>query len=95
LVFKHSNSCPVSFTAKREYDQFVAAHPHIPTHLVVVQQERPVSQAIARLTRVEHESPQALIVREGTVLWHTSHGGITASRLAEAFVTLAGDSPGA
>jgi thioredoxin 1 len=93
LVFKHSNSCPVSFTAKREYDRFVADHPHIPTHLVVVQQERAVSQAIARLTHVEHASPQALIVRQGTALWHTSHGGITAARLEEAFAKLAADAP--
>lgn len=88
LVFKHSNSCPVSFTAKRQYDQFVAANPSVPTRLVIVQQERELSNALETVSRLRHESPQALIVREGRVLWDASHGGITKPRLEQAFVTV-------
>lgn len=88
LVFKHSNSCPVSFTAKRQFDQFVAAHPDVPTRLVVVQQERDLSNALETVSRLRHESPQALIVREGRVLWDASHGGITKPRLEQAFVAV-------
>ncbi|QJR34298.1 bacillithiol system redox-active protein YtxJ [Gemmatimonas groenlandica] len=88
LVFKHSNSCPVSFTAKRQYDQFVAANPDVPTRLVIVQQERELSNALETVSRLRHESPQALIVREGRVLWDASHGGITKPRLEQAFVTV-------
>ncbi len=88
LVFKHSNSCPVSFTAKRQYDQFVAANPDVPTRLVVVQQERELSNALETVSRLRHESPQALIVREGRVLWDASHGGITKPRLEQAFVAV-------
>ncbi len=88
LLFKHSNSCPVSFTAKRQYDQFVATNPEVPTRLVIVQQERDLSTALETVSRVRHESPQALIVREGQVLWDASHGGITKPRLEQAFVTL-------
>lgn len=88
LVFKHSNSCPVSFTAKRHYDQFVAANPQVPTRLVVVQQERELSHALETVSRLRHESPQALIVREGRVLWDASHGGITKPRLEAAFATV-------
>ena len=53
LVFKHSNSCPVSFTAKRQYDQFLAANPDVPTRLVVVQQERALSNALETVRRSE------------------------------------------
>jgi thioredoxin 1 len=88
LVFKHSNSCPVSFTAKRQYDHFVAANPEVPTRLVIVQQERELSNALETVSRLRHESPQALIVRAGRVLWDASHGGITAPRLEQAFVTV-------
>lgn len=88
LVFKHSNSCPVSFTAKRQYDQFVAAHPDVPTRLVIVQQERDLSNALETVSRLRHESPQALIVREGRVLWDASHGAITKPRLEQAFVAV-------
>ena len=88
LVFKHSNSCPVSFTAKRQYDQFVAANPAVPTRLVIVQQERDLSNALETVSQLRHESPQALIVREGRVLWNASHGSITKPRLEQAFVTV-------
>jgi thioredoxin 1 len=88
LVFKHSNSCPVSFTAKRQYDQFVAANPGVPTRLVIVQQERELSNALEAESRLRHESPQALIVRDGQVLWDASHGGITKPRLEQAFVSV-------
>lgn len=88
LVFKHSNSCPVSFTAKRHYDQFLAANPTVPTRLVIVQQERELSNALETVSRLQHASPQALIVREGRVLWEASHDGITKPRLDRAFATL-------
>ena len=52
LVFEHSNSCPVSFTAKRRYDQFLAANPDVPTRLVVVQQERALSNALETVRRL-------------------------------------------
>ena len=85
LVFKHSNACPVSFTAKRHFDQFTVANPDVPTRLVVIQQERELSNALETVSRLRHESPQALIVRDGRVLWDASHGGITKSRLEQAF----------
>ncbi len=88
LVFKHSNSCPVSFMAKRHYDQFLAANPDVRTRLVIVQRERELSSALETVSRLRHESPQALIVREGRVLWDASHGGITKPRLEQAFATL-------
>jgi len=88
LVFKHSNSCPISFTAKRQYDQFLAANPDVPTRMVVVQKERELSNALETVSRLRHASPQALIVREGHVLWDASHGGITKPRLEAAFVAL-------
>lgn len=84
VLFKHSATCSISISVKREYDAFVRQHPHIPTRLVVVQQERPLSNAIADVLKVRHESPQALVVRDGQVLWHASHHRITADRLAAA-----------
>lgn len=88
LVFKHSNSCPVSFTAKKHYDRFVAANPDVPTRLVVVQRERDLSNALASVSQLQHESPQALVVRHGRVLWNASHGGITMPSLEQAFMSL-------
>ena len=88
LVLKHSNSCPVSFTAKRQYDQFVAANPDVPTRLVIVQQERELSNALETVSQLRHASPQALILQEGRVLWSASHGAITKQELEHAFATV-------
>jgi thioredoxin 1 len=84
VVFKHSATCSISIDVKRQYDAFVAAHPQVSTRLVVVQAERPLSNALEQVTQVRHESPQALLVRDGRVLWHASHRRITAASLAQA-----------
>lgn len=84
VIFKHSATCIISQTVKQHYDAFVAAHPTVPTRLVIVQQERPLSNAIEDVLRVQHESPQALVVQHGRVLWHASHRRITADALAQA-----------
>lgn len=84
VLFKHSVTCSISVSVKREYDAFVAANPDVPTRLVIVQTERPLSNALARLLRVQHESPQAIVVQHGEVLWHASHRRVTATGLTNA-----------
>jgi len=84
VIFKHSATCGVSQSVKRRFDAFVEAHPRVATRLVVVQHERALSDALEDRLRVRHESPQAIVVQRGQVLWHASHGGITADGLARA-----------
>jgi thioredoxin 1 len=84
LLFKHSRTCPISHAAHAQLEAFRRAHPAVPVRLVVVQDERPLSQAIAAATGVRHESPQALVLHAGRVSWHASHGAISAARLAAA-----------
>ncbi|MEM7357326.1 MAG: monothiol bacilliredoxin BrxC family protein [Acidobacteriota bacterium] len=49
-----------------------------------MQNARDVSNEIAQRTGVKHESPQALLMRDGTVTWHASHWSIQAEALQEA-----------
>jgi bacillithiol system protein YtxJ len=84
LVFKHSLVCPTSARAFAEYEEFVAAHPGVPTAWIDVIGERPLARRVAEATGVRHESPQALFVRGGHVVWHASHEAITAKTLASA-----------
>ena len=53
-------------------------------NLVIVQRARELSQEIARRTGVRHESPQALVVRNGEVVWNASHYDITADAVRAA-----------
>lgn len=51
---------------------------------VRVIEERPVSLALAERVAVKHESPQALLIRDGQALWHDSHEAVTAQALRAA-----------
>jgi bacillithiol system protein YtxJ len=81
LLFKHSFRCPVSGRAFEEYREFVEAHPEVPTGWIDVVADRPLSLRVAEVTGVTHESPQALLIRDGAVAWHASHGAITTETL--------------
>ena len=57
--------------------------PEIPVFLVDVLSQRPLSQGIAARLGIQHESPQAILLRLGAPLWHASHDDVTADALAE------------
>jgi bacillithiol system protein YtxJ len=90
LIFKHSSTCPVSAGAFAELRSFLdACEAPCRVGVVVVQTARGVSNAIAANLAVPHESPQALLVRDGVVTWSASHLAITRRALAEAVGGLA------
>lgn len=86
LIFKHSTTCPISAQAHRQFHTWAQALPagHLQLAQVRVIEERPVSQEIARATGVRHESPQALLIQQGRVVWHASHYDITQDALMSA-----------
>jgi bacillithiol system protein YtxJ len=85
VLFKHSTQCPISAAADEEYRAFAAAHPQaaVFTHLDLLA-HRDVSAAIAARLGVRHESPQAIIVREGKAAAVLNHHAITEKALAAA-----------
>ena len=74
VLFKHSTTCPISAGV---YQEISGADTDI--NLVVVQRARNVSDAIAQKTGIRHESPQALILKNGKVVYHAAHYDVTAS----------------
>lgn len=87
FLFKHSLTCPISGAAFREYETYLAdlGDDDGTVHtLVEIQNARPVSNAIAERTGVRHESPQAILLRNGEVAWHASHWKIKSNALAAA-----------
>jgi hypothetical protein len=62
--------------------------------MVTVQTHREVSNAVARKLGVRHETPQALLIRDGRVVWSASHFRVTAQAVAIALAaTHADDHP--
>lgn len=84
IVFKHSTQCSVSSRAHREVEKFLEGQPGRRIHKVRVIESRSVSDYIEKATGVRHESPQVLVLRNGEVVWHDSHFGVTAEALVTA-----------
>lgn len=84
LLFKHSFRCSISSRAFAAYRAFVATHPNAATAYLDVVAQRDLAQAVAESSGIPHESPQALVFHDGRVVWHASHGDISAATLAKA-----------
>jgi bacillithiol system protein YtxJ len=79
VLFKHSNSCPISAAAHRSLKQLGSE-----VSIVVVQESRDISREVETRTGVRHESPQAFVLRRGEVAWSASHFDITADAVRRA-----------
>ena len=79
LLFKHSSTCPISAHAYREMREVKS-----PVSIVVVQRSRELSREVAARTGVPHESPQALVLRNGRAVWSASHFEVTADAVEQA-----------
>ncbi|WP_066172978.1 bacillithiol system redox-active protein YtxJ [Bacillus marinisedimentorum] len=77
LFVKHSLTCPISAQAFEAYGHFTEDYPEVETFYLHVQEARELSNYIAEVTGVKHESPQALLFEAGRVSWNESHWNIT------------------
>ncbi len=81
-IFKHSSTCWISAEALEEFRAFTADDGfQAGCALIEVQTARRLSDELSRRTGVRHESPQALLLRDGQAVWHASHWRIRADRL--------------
>ena len=84
LLFKHSRHCGVSCEALDElHAHLERSENHASDRLITVQTHRPISDAAAQRLGVRHETPQAILLRGGKVVWNASHFRITADTLDE------------
>jgi bacillithiol system protein YtxJ len=79
LLFKHSSTCPISARAYRQMQEVKS-----PVSIVVVQRSRDISREVESRTGVQHETPQALVLRNGQAVWTASHFEITADAVEQA-----------
>ncbi|GJG85823.1 hypothetical protein tb265_10040 [Gemmatimonadetes bacterium T265] len=82
LVYKHSNRCPISAAAMQEVRQLLEDRPDAPVWIVDVNVQRALSREVADRTGVTHESPQAILLANGEVLYDASHFDVKADDLA-------------
>ncbi len=79
VLFKHSNSCGISshvLETVREIDTDL--------NVIVIQENRAISNELALRTGYNHQSPQAFVLVNGNPVYHATHYGIDSAAIDRA-----------
>jgi len=83
VIFKHSTTCPISSMAKARVDRaYKGDQIHFDFYHLDLLRFREVSNYIAEKLAVRHQSPQAIVVSNGEVIYHSSHLDIDPAAIA-------------
>lgn len=78
LIFKHSLTCPISSMAKHRVEgKWDFEKGEIAPYYLDLLNYRSISNAIADVFGVRHESPQILLIQGGICIFDSSHLDIT------------------
>ncbi len=78
VLFKHSTRCMVSTMALRSFEAEFRSE--IPAYFVDLIKNRDLSNHIASVTNVPHQSPQVITINDGNVVYSDSHYHISAEK---------------
>lgn len=82
-VFKHSTRCSISSMVKNRLERdWTSDHPVYFLDLIA---HRNVSNLIAQISGVQHESPQMIVFKEGKAIFNASHTSISAVEVMDLF----------
>ena len=83
VLFKHSRTCGISCEALDELHEHIASGVSDAVYkMITVQSHRRLSDTAAERFGIRHETPQAIVLRDGRPVWAASHFKITAQELA-------------
>ena len=77
-LLKHSNTCGISSHVLE-----MAAEADGTINVVVIQENREISNEIATRTGHRHQSPQAFVIKDGKAIYHATHYGIDPLKISE------------
>lgn len=89
LLFKHSFTCGVSAEALDEIVEHLNDEALDARYaMVTVQTHRELSNAVAARLGVRHQTPQAIVVKDGRAVWSASHFRVNADEIRKALESL-------
>lgn len=87
FVFKFSPICPVSTMAETQFKRFLKAQSETASAFSIawidVIAEKPLARGLTAELDIAHQSPQALLFRDGDLEWNDSHGELTQDAFEE------------
>jgi bacillithiol system protein YtxJ len=76
VIFKHSTTCGISRMVMRQFESAYDLDANLDLYYLDLHNYREVSNETGYKFQVMHESPQVLVIKNGIVVAHASHGGI-------------------
>ena len=77
VIFKHSTTCGISRMVMNMFkSSYNYSEDQIDLYYLDLLANREVSNGVAEKFQVMHQSPQLLVIKNGTVVAHESHGAI-------------------
>jgi bacillithiol system protein YtxJ len=84
LILKHSTRCALSSMAKNRLERKPLQA--LNYYILDVIANRSVSNALAEMTDIRHESPQCFVFHDGNLIYQDSHMGIDPEEIQEAIL---------
>lgn len=78
LFFKHSTRCSISSMALNGFERNWNKELDCDLYYIDLLVNRDVSNRLAEISNVMHQSPQAIVVQNNEVVYNASHSGIDA-----------------
>ena len=83
IIFKYSTTCGISSMVLRSFkNSYSLEDNQADLYFLDLHRYRQVSNEVANRFKVYHQSPQVLIIKNGTAVTNESHGGITSLDLS-------------
>lgn len=81
LFFKHSTRCSISSMALSRFEKEWNDENHCDLYFIDLISHRDVSNKLSEETNIVHQSPQVIVVKEGSAVYDASHSGIDANEI--------------
>jgi bacillithiol system protein YtxJ len=85
VIFKHNTTCPISKGARKRFEEEADSLKDVEAvYFLDLLEYRNISDSIAQDFNVEHQSPQLLLIKDGTCTYNEALYDISAKATAEA-----------
>ena len=89
LIFKHSTICSISSMMKNRMERhWNFSDKELPVYYLDLRSYREISNKIASLFNVEHQSPQIILINNGRCIYHTSHNDISPEKISDVVLNI-------